>query len=30
MRTLMAAVALAVGVSVYAALPAIAEEKAAE
>jgi Spy/CpxP family protein refolding chaperone len=30
MRTLMAAVALAVGVSVYAALPAFAEEKAAE
>jgi Spy/CpxP family protein refolding chaperone len=30
MRTLMAAVALAVGASVYAALPAAAEEKAAE
>jgi Spy/CpxP family protein refolding chaperone len=30
MRTLMAAVALAVGVSAYAALPALAEEKAAE
>jgi Spy/CpxP family protein refolding chaperone len=30
MRILLAAVALAVGVSVYAALPAIAEEKAAE
>ena len=30
MRTLMGVVALAVGVSVYAALPAAAEEKAAE